>query len=313
MEATTRAAKLPPIVVLGANGFIGSHLVDELVARNHRVIAADRFRSGNNRFRLSPDAVVRIDVEAGESLERVLSPGCDVVDAMGSNSPWLSATYDYPAGSTLPRSSLAALRESEKVGVGRYFFCSSAGAIYGHSLHGSSSEEDAPKPESSYGQEKLSFEQELRTASVRSGFQAVSWRFANVYGPRQIFSRGQGLIARAIGALNSGESLPIFGTGSMVRDYIFVSDAVSLAIDLIEREPRYDSYNLSSGVGLSILEVLGALESRFNATFRTYSVEPVPGFPERSVASPSRVLAELGPRRIRPLAEALLDYPELKR
>ncbi len=174
------------------------------------------------------------------------------------------------------------------------YFASTGGAIYGDQDRAEFQENDPALPVSPYAIGKLAIERYLAYFGARRGTRATALRISNPYGPRQRSQRGQGLIALSLSRILSGEPVQRFGDGGMVRDYIHVSDLVRMILAIVNGEPAHPIYNLGSGVGTSVSEVLGAIRDAVGVDFPVVEM-PIPKtFVRRVVLDTSRFTDEFG-------------------
>ena len=292
------------VVVVGANGFLGSHLVDHLVATGHRVTAVDRF-SSSPRFSANPHQIITTDDPGGGALDGVL-PGVDaVIDTLGASTPLRSAENPhFDEEVTLPRTSRL-LHACSKANVGHYYFASTGGAIYGDSSRETNSEDDPVNPTSAYAVAK--WETELTLDGLRESGDLAStvWRLSNPYGPRQNPASGQGFITIALSHHLSGAPVPVMGSGDMVRDYMFIDDAITRLAAFLGHPTPHHTYNIGSGVGVSVSDVLAIIAKVVGAPVKTTPVAIPPGFVHRSVVDPTRLVQEFGPKPLTPLEEGV--------
>lgn len=142
----------------------------------------------------------------------------------------------------------------------RMVFISSGGAIYGNGGHDLFRENDLPHPISWYGRAKLLLEKEVITHSAKSGINHLVIRPSNPYGRFQKSSGVQGFIAVATTRALQGAEITIWGDGQVIRDYLHVDDFVAGLIGLINTHHASGIYNLGSGSGHSLLDVISLLE-----------------------------------------------------
>jgi len=292
------------VVIVGANGFLGSHMVDTLVSQGHEVIAVDRFTTPA-QFTHTPAHTITTDTPGYSELVDHL-PGVDaVMDFLGASTPVLSAQHpEFDTDITLPtaKNLIGACMEAD---VGHYYFASTGGAIYGDSGRESNREDDPPAPISAYGQAKLAVETILEQARNAGDLNSTVWRFSNPYGPRQNPAKNQGLIAIALHHYLTGTPVPVMGSGDMVRDYIYVDDAIGYAASFLGRDTRHDLYNIGSGVGVSVNEVLDNMSQVIGQQISRITVDTPQGFVHRSVLSVDRLTDELGKRQLVTLREGI--------
>ena len=292
-------------VVVGANGFLGSHLVDQLVRAGHEVAAIDRFRQGRHQFEEKPSAIIATSLEDTAVIEKAFRGAEAVIDLLGASNPLMSvADPDFDRRETLPRQRLLT-SVAEATGVGHYYFSSTGGAIYGDSPKERNHEEDVPHPLTAYGLAKLEMERHLDDLRRRGSLASTVWRFANPYGPRQDPLKKQGLIAVALHHHLRGTPLPVMGGGVMVRDYLYVDDAISRAAAFLGRHTAHHTYNIGSGVGRSVTEVLAVISEVVGEPLETVDVPLPPGFVARSVVDTTRFDEEFGHREDTPFVEGV--------
>lgn len=298
------------VVVVGANGFLGSHMVDTLVAGGHDVIAVDRF-SSSPRFTRSPAQTITTAAPGDSELVDHLPHVDAVMDFLGASTPVLSAQNpDFDTQVTLPTAN-SLIDACVSAGIGHYFFASTGGAIYGDSGRDSNREDDPPAPVSAYGKAKLAIENTLDGLREAGNLNSTVWRFSNPYGPRQNPAKKQGLIAIALHHYLTGQPVPVMGSGDMIRDYIYIDDAIGYAAAFLGRTPHHSIYNIGSGVGVSVNDVLDAVSAVVGEKVDRVTVDTPAGFVHHSVTNITRLLDEFGPRHVTSLAEGIgntLDY-----
>jgi len=159
--------------------------------------------------------------------------------------------------------------------VRHVYFASTGGAIYGPQGARDFSETSPTLPISPYGIGKLTIEHYLRYFRAKHGLRSTSLRISNPYGTRQHPNRKQGLIPIALRQIARGESVARYGDGSMVRDYVYVDDLVRMLVPLVDAHPRHEVYNLGSGRGSSVTEVLDAIGRVTGAPVQVHEI-PTP-------------------------------------
>ncbi|NKY09924.1 NAD-dependent epimerase/dehydratase family protein [Cellulomonas hominis] len=283
-------------LVVGGNGFIGSHLVDELVRRGHTVAAFDRFGHRTPQFAgqgvqvISGDFLNAADVrEAVHGREVVVHMLSTTDPATAENDP----TFDVR---TNILSSIELFRACAEAGVGRVIFASTGGAIYGDQPQRSFSETDLTLPVSPYAIGKLAIESYLRYFHRKHGLASTSVRISNPYGPRQNPVKRQGVIPIFLRRLADGLPVTIYGDGSMVRDYVYVTDVAAMVADIATGAPQHDVYNLGSGRGTSLDEIVAAIGEVTGRTVeRRYEPAP-PTFVDHVTLATDRYEAEFPSR-----------------
>ncbi len=250
------------VLVTGGAGFIGSHLVNELLAQGHRVSVLDDFSSGN-RTNLDVRSIRLIEGDVRNAdLVRKAAEGAEVVFH-------LAAMVSVPASVEDPvhcyevnvLGSLNTLWAAHQAGCRRVVLASSA-AVYGE-VGRKVNEAEPPSPQSPYATSKLAMES-AGALFVRSyGLQTVTLRLFNVYGPRQSpDSPYAAVVPRFIKAVLAGAEPIIFGSGEQQRDFIFVEDAVRAFLLSAERPHAAGGvYNIAGGGSVSILHMYQALQA----------------------------------------------------
>lgn len=248
------------ILILGANGFIGSHLVDSLVADGHSIRAFDRFSSSKVLFNKNKN----IDIFPGDylnrnDLEQALKDIEYVFHFISTTTPAASENDPTIDIETNIRMSIELFQLCVDAKIKKVIFASTGGAIYGLSGTAVSSpfkELDIPLPVSPYAIGKLTIEHYLRYFKIKHGLESVVFRISNPYGERQPFHRKQGVIPIFLENIYNEIPLVVFGDGSMIRDYIYVKDVTNLISKVFERSTNFDTYNLGSGIGVSVNQLL---------------------------------------------------------
>jgi len=242
---------MPHCLVLGAGGFIGTNLCLALGAAGLQVTGFGRSR---------PDALAGTRWVHGTLEEAALDPllgGVDhVFDLIGAGLP--NSSNDNPAqivADAVP-AKVRLLEACRRQGVRRFVFASSGGTVYGMSRPTPLDETAPTEPISAYGIGKLVVEKYLSLYSHLYGLDYRVLRIANAYGPHQDPRRGQGLVAAVLRRLLDGAPIEIWGDGLIVRDYIHIDDVVAAMLACLRHEGPGRIFNLGSGVGRSVLDVV---------------------------------------------------------
>ena len=246
-------------LVIGGNGFLGSHVVDSLVARGHEVAAFDRFGLHSVQF-----AVSGVELIVGDFLNvadvRAAVRGRDVVLHFLSTTDPATAEGDPTLDiRTNMMSSVELFVACADAGVGKVYFASTGGAIYGDQVRSVFKEEDVTNPVSPYAIGKQAIEGYLRYFHRKRGLDSTTFRISNPYGPRQNPTKRQGVIPIFLKRLAESRPVTVYGDGSMVRDYLYVEDMAGMVADAVTQGARRDLYNLGSGVGTSLTELLACI------------------------------------------------------
>ncbi len=269
-------------VVTGGAGFIGSNLVDALVARGDEVVVVDNLSSGKRGNVNSAAQLVEADIRSASL------PDGDVVFHLAAQAdvPTSVAKPDFDAEVNV----VGTVRVLQAAGGRPVVFTSTGGAIYGE-CERPAREDDPRRPLSPYGTAKLAGEEYLATWNRLHGTAHTALRFANVYGPRQEAGLEGGVVAIFLEAMAAGKETKIFGDGRQTRDFVHVDDVVRA---LLAAPGTGSVFNIGSGRETSVLE----LHERCRAVAgdgREPSMEEArEGDVQRSTLDVSRAADELG-------------------
>lgn len=300
-------------LVIGANGFIGSHLVDALVADGHDVSAFDRFSSGEPSYRSSGVELLRGEFLSRTDLDSAVRGKDHVFHFLSTTNPATAEADPTLDIRTNVAQTVELLESSAAAGVGHFYFASTGGAIYGPQGKESYGETDRALPVSPYGIGKLTIEHYLHYFRTMHGLDSTSLRISNPYGTRQHPHKKQGLIPIALRQVAMGETTVRLGDGSMVRDYIYVTDAVRMITAIVGRDREHDLYNIGSGQGYSVNEVFDSLRRVTEIDFPIEDRPAPPTFVDRVVLDVARYTAEFGAPSIVDLDDGVrATYEELQ-
>jgi len=300
-------------LVTGGAGFIGSNLVDALLARGDEVTVVDDLSTGR-MSNLEPGLangaeLVEMDIRDRDGLVGLATekrPGAifhlaaqiDVRKSLAD--PFFDAGINVGGTANV----LEAARASE---CGRVVSISTGGAIYGE---GEGQQlplpESAPiAPMSAYGQSKFAAEGYLSLYERLYGLSGISLRLGNVYGPRQDPLGEAGVIAIFCGLLKEGGRPTVFGDGKQTRDYIYVGDVVSAALAAAESKAT-GAINIGTGKETDVLELIESLKNLSgNESFDPEFAPERTGEVQRITIDASRAERELGWRAEMGLEEGL--------
>lgn len=247
-------------LILGGNGFIGSHIVDALLADRWTVRVLDR---AMERFRPALPGVDYVLGDFGDTvaLARALS-GTDVVFHCVSTTLPKSSNEDptFDVSSNVIQT-IRLLEGCVREGIQKVVFLSSGGTVYGVPSMSPITEGHATDPECSYGITKLAIEKYLALFKQLHGLDYVILRPSNPFGIRQNPFGTQGAVAVFLGKASRGMPIEIWGDGEIVRDFVHVRDLAAGIVVAARLQTRSRVFNLGSGTGRSLNVVLGAIES----------------------------------------------------
>jgi UDP-glucose 4-epimerase len=289
-------------LVTGGSGFIGSNLVDALLARGDQVTVVDDLSTGRR-----------------ENLEGALAAGAELVEADVRDSPamakltaeqepelvfHLAAQIDVRRSVSEPAfdadvnvGGTASMLEAARTGGARRFvFVSTGGAIYGEG-DGKDlplREDAAAEPLAPYGQSKLAAEGYLSLYGRLYGLSGVILRLGNVYGPRQDPLGEAGVIAIFCGRLRDGQAPTVYGDGTQTRDYVYVGDVVEAALAAADGDAS-GAFNVGTGRETSVLELVELLRELGDGEgFEPEFAPARTGEVQRIAIDPGRAAEQLG-------------------
>jgi UDP-glucose 4-epimerase len=278
-------------IVTGGAGFIGSHLVDALVARGDDVTVVDDLSSGRRENLTDRVRLVEGDVRDPDTVEEAFAAAQPEVCFH------LAAQVDVRVSVARPAydcdiNLIGTIRvlEAARGRGAQVVLASTGGAMYGEC--DAPAAESAPRlPTAPYGTSKLAAEEYLATYNRLYGTNHVALRYGNVYGPRQDPHGEAGVVAIFLGRLARAEELRIFGDGRQTRDYVYVADVVAATVAAAGRS---GVFNVGTGVETSVLELAEGCGRVAGVEVETAFAPPRPGELQRSVLDPGLAERELG-------------------
>jgi UDP-glucose 4-epimerase len=291
--------------VTGGAGFIGSHLVDRLVAAGHQVVVVDNLSTGR-RENLNPKArFLELDIRDPELIGVVRSEKPDSLFHWAAQIDVRKSLEDprYDAEVNIV-GTLNVIQAALAGNVRRLVFASTGGALYGEAEAKPFTEESPAAPISAYGIAKYAGELYLNGFSRSHSLPFVALRFANVYGPRQDPRGEAGVVAIFCRQLLRGETPVLYGYGDMVRDYVYVADVVEASIAALE-PAKHTVYNVGTGVPTSVSQLFEHLREISGNPIDPERAEARPGELFRSFLDSGRLRADFGWEAKTPLREGL--------
>jgi UDP-glucose 4-epimerase len=276
-------------IVTGGAGFIGSHVVDALLARGEEVHVLDDLSKGR-RENVAEGAMLHVaDVREPDEVFDAVRPRAVLHLAAQAD---VRVSVERPAFDA-EVNVLGTLRilEAARRHDAKVVLASTGGAIYGE-CDGPAPESAPRRPLSPYGTSKLAAEEYLATYNRLYGGGHVSLRLANVYGPRQVVHGEAGVVAIFMGLLRDGGTPLIYGDGTQTRDYVFVDDVAEAALAALE--PDGGVFNVGTGVETSVLELYDAVERASGIERAARHAPRRRGELSRSVLDVSLAASELG-------------------
>jgi len=281
------------VLVTGGAGFIGSHVVDALIARGDAVTVVDDL-SGGNMANVNPEArLERLDIrsiEVGDLVraqrpDAIVHHAAQVSVSRSVRDPQLDADVNI-AGA------LSLIAAAAEVGS-RFVYASSGGAMYGEAEVIPTPETHPATPSSPYGISKFAGELYLRSFSILNGLSYVSLRYSNVYGPRQDAHGEAGVVALFTTAMLEGRQPTIHGDGIDTRDYVFVEDVVRANLLALESGTS-GGFNVGTGRETSVNDLFRLLCALADSEAQEHHGPPRAGDLHRSCLDISLIGQALG-------------------
>lgn len=291
-----------PVLVTGGAGFIGSHVVERLAAGGSAVVAFDNFDAYYDRGLKEGNLAEACKAPGVTSVEGDIRDAAQIEAAVEAQMP---KTVIHLAGRPGVRGSfemaelyqeinvggtLNVLRACARYGVERLVFASSS-SVYGE-VSEKAREDDILRPLSPYGASKVGAEALCHAFASKTGIDIALLRFFTVYGPRQ---RPDMAFHRFANLMAAGEELPIYGDGTVLRDFTYISDIV----DGIEASAKAETkgveiYNLGGSRPVQLIKAIRLLEKQMGVAARLRFEERQPGDASMTFADVSKAHAELG-------------------
>lgn len=297
-------------VVTGGAGFIGSHIVDALLARGEQVLVIDDFSSGSEKnlkraLEAASDRlfVHKLDICSSE-IEKIFAdykPDAIFHHAAQMNVRKSVSEPAFDADKNVV-GTVNVLESARKAGCNQVYFSSTGGAIYGEQGSFPASEDHPCKPECPYGVSKHGAELYLEYYARYYKMRCVALRYANVYGPRQNPKGEAGVVAIFCERLFDSLPFRVNGDGKQTRDFVYVADVVNANLAASTKATSgFYIYNVGQGKEISVLDIVNDLRSLWpecrpeGAADLVYDHGPaMPGEQMRSVISAEKLRLEFG-------------------
>jgi nucleoside-diphosphate-sugar epimerase len=287
------------IVVTGAAGFIGSHLVDRLLREGHQVVGIDALlredwrhvQFANLANALQDANFIWIRKNMLEVELEPIAADADIVfhhaAIAGVRQSWGSEFGQYMDANIRATHRLL---EACKHGQLRKFVYASSSSVYGGS-EGAVSEDAPLQPVSPYGMSKLAGEHLVRMYYLTYGVPATSLRYFTVYGPRQ---RPDMAFHKFFKAVLEGRSLPVYGDGSQTRDFTYVADVVEANLQVMKLQKHGNVFNIGGIERASVLDILQLMQELTDRDVRIEYLPKQAGDPDHTRADLSAAREKLG-------------------
>lgn len=260
----SRPTKRGLVTVMGGRGFIGSHLARALVRANYPVRIFDKVCADRSLIADIEDnvQVLEGDVARADDVLSAIEPAETVINLIHTTVPgssMLNPAYDVETNVVSSVRWLSSLGETK---VRKLIFISSGGTVYGLPETNLIDEQHPTNPINSYGVTKLMIEKYVAMYAALNRVEHLILRPSNVYGEGQRLHIGQGVIGVLAYRALRREPLEIWGSGNDLRDYLYIEDFVGAVMSLLDYSGPHRVFNVSSGRGHSVVEILEILKSQ---------------------------------------------------
>jgi UDP-glucose 4-epimerase len=279
-------------IVTGGAGFIGSHVVDALLADGREVTVIDDLSSGSVSKVPSGARLCELDIVDRVALDRVFEQVRPSAVFHLAAQASVTASVADPGRDCAVNvlGTLNVVDAATKLGA-PVSFTSTGGALYGDEAPLPTNEQRIPAPLAPYGASKWAAEAYLNTWSLSSGVPHAVCRLGNVYGPRQSPHGEAGVVAIFSEHLHTGKVPKMFGHGKPTRDYVYVGDVVSA---LIAANGTRGTFNIATGVETDVAMLWSVLKEAAGSNIEPELADLRPGELQRSCLDTSLAARELG-------------------
>lgn len=259
------------IIILGAAGFLGTNLTIKLASGNNRIAIVDRekkYFEHIQKLSLKNVSIVESPLISDTDFDDLVA-GYDIVYHLISTT--VPATSNQRIANELAANAILSanlLDSCVRNRVKKVVFLSSGGAVYGKEANCPIKEKTITKPISSYGVQKITIENLLYLYRYLYGLDYRIIRLANPYGPYQRPNGVQGAVTTFIYKALKNEEIVVYGDGSVVRDFIYVDDAIHAILNIVDGEAKFRTFNLGCGYGTSINRLLEIISEVFHVHLR---------------------------------------------
>jgi UDP-glucose 4-epimerase len=290
-------------LVTGGAGFIGSHLVDALLAEGYEVEVVDDLSSGDARNVAEGATLHTLDITDRAALHGAIERAAPrAIFHLAAQASVVASVADPGRDCEVNvRGTLNVVDVAGRLGV-PVVFTSTGGALYGDEAPMPTPEERIPAPLSPYGASKWAAEAYVNTWSLSSGVPHAVCRLGNVYGPRQSPHGEAGVVAIFSHCLHTGRAPKLYGHGAPTRDYVYVEDVVRA---LLAASGRRGTFNVATGVETDVTSVWDGLSAAAQVALEPELADLRPGELQHSRLDVSRAERELGWRAEVPIEEGL--------
>ena len=270
------------ILVTGGAGFIGSHIVDALVAQGHDVAIVDNLSTGHENFINNSAKFYKASITDEETLEKIFDIEQPQIVSHHAAQKDVRYSMAHPSEDALINvvGSINIFELAKNYGCQHLIFASTS-AVYSEPEYLPMDELHPTRPQSSYGMAKLASEGYLRLYGDVNGLGYTIFRYGNVYGPRQDPAGEAGVVAIFADQMLNNHQSTIYGSGSKTRDYIFISDVVDANLAAIETLSGNNTLNIARGIEIQDQEIFNSVQMAVGSRSKPLYKQKRPGEAER--------------------------------
>ncbi len=304
------------IVVTGCAGFIGSHLTQRLLADGNKVLGVDNFdtfydpqikRKNIAKCLKNPDfELTEADIRDTGKMDETIAKGVDAIVHLAARAG-VRPSIEQPAlyADVNINGTVALLEAAKKYNVGKFIFASSS-SVYGNNEKVPFSEDDnVDFPISPYAATKKAGELICHTYHHLYAIPITCLRFFTVYGPRQ---RPDLAIHKFAKLIEAGQPIPVYGDGTMMRDFTYIDDIINGTIAALERCQGYNIYNLGESQPISVNDLIQELEKALNKKAVKQFTPTQPGDVERTYADVTKAEKDLAYKPSTTIEKGLAEF-----
>ncbi|MBN2314201.1 MAG: GDP-mannose 4,6-dehydratase [Sedimentisphaerales bacterium] len=304
------------VFVTGAAGFIGSHLCERLLNDGCEIVGIDSFdefydprikrRNIDRCLKDKHFQLVEADIRDRDAMDQAMDADVDVIVHLAARAgvrPSIAEPVLYADVNI--NGTMVLLEAAKKYEIDKFIFASSS-SVYGNNEKVPFSEEDnVDFPISPYAATKKAGELICHTYQHLYGISITCLRFFTVYGPRQ---RPDLAIHKFARLIEAGQPIPVFGDGSMMRDFTYIDDIIAGVTAAMEKCNRFHIYNLGESQPISVNDLIGEIEIALGKKAVKDYLPPQPGDVERTYADVTKAMQDLGYRPSTPIQTGLSKF-----
>ena len=304
------------IFVTGAAGFIGSHLCERLLNDGCKIVGVDSFDEfydpyikRRNIERCLKDKQFRLieaDIRSHDAMDQAIGNDFDAIVHLAARAgvrPSIAEPVLYADVNI--NGTMVLLEAAKKYEINKFIFASSS-SVYGNNEKVPFSEEDnVDFPISPYAATKKAGELICHTYHHLYGISITCLRFFTVYGPRQ---RPDLAIHKFARLIEAGKPIPVFGDGSMMRDFTYIDDIIDGTVAAIEKCNGFHIYNLGESQPIAVNDLISEIEKALGRKAIKEYLPPQPGDVERTYADVTKAIQDLGYQPSTPIETGLARF-----